>query len=622
MDIEGNRFVAEVAPANDTIAPDVSDPLMAGNEFVTLQDVAPGQRSWVKRSGIPYGAGGQSVNSGAGSSDLIFFPGTKRYKNASNVVDNSVYYSYDSASSGTLYAQWDESSSGTALKTGWSSATQAFYDVTAVDDMVFVGAYTYSHVLSGCVFADYTGTATFSAGSPTVSSISSTLSAAQQLQMVGGFLINTSDSGATQAVYRIKSVDSSSQVTLDRNFGGSGTGAGQNVLITSAYNPRGTVGVYQSTNSALDPHYVRTAWGRLVMDATSLVDHLGSTSYTRLVWTGAIGSNDGTSPFTGMWALDPNGYVDLDTDGGYITGIVPFGDAVVVFQQKKMTIIYGTPEFDDIGSLDLSTRYDFRNPSTIGFYETTPYGLFYLDKVRGLCLWDGSGQPKSVSRGRANKVITDNGLTDVSYFGETIIVYATSSSADWLLYHVPTDSFSTMDNSTALNLFRLQSGRGTIDALAAGEELFVACLTGGAKVIDLGYALSYPYAAQVDDDYDDTTINFKVETPSFVPLDMLVRPERVFVTYRTSETTDTNPWLKLTLNTGPKKTSFAADHTWSSVASDLPDTAGDYVTKEFDVSSISRAAQLKVTLESQNKAKEFEVVRVVVTGTAEGIGGS
>jgi len=538
---------------------------------------------------------------------------------ASSKVTNQVYYGMDAATSGSVYAQYNESANASVVRSSYSAATNTFYSTTFIDDALWLGGGSSSIILSGTVHAEYTGTATFSAGSPTVTAISSTLTAAQQKQMVGSWVINTGDSSSTLAVYRVQSVDSSSQITLDRNFDGSNTGSGKAIQIAAAVTPRCSTNAFFTTSSSYAAFYTASAWGRLVVGGP--VTNLPTFAFTdtyRLRWSGIVGSDEGTSPFTGIYAYHDDGYRDFKNDGGPIIDIKQTGDAVVVFQRRQINVIYGSPVFDGAGSLDFSTIYPFRQAGSIGVSVDTPYGLYYLDKIRGLCLFDGSGAPRDISKYRANKFIQENGLTRIAYFGDNIFMYSTSD-IDVLVYNVPSDSFSSM-KTTGKTFTRPQTGRGSIDNVGTGEELFVELDTDSGKITDIGYAFSYPYVTNLEEDYETSAVSFVIETPPLGDPTVLLRPERITLTYRTLENTDTDPWVKVTVQTG-LDASPSSDHVYATTSADFTDTAGAYVTKVLEIPDVpARDTMLAIKIESQNKAVDFEIVRCVVEGTAEGRG--
>lgn len=616
------------------------------NHFYDLVGVVPGYvGAFAQRSGFPQGAGGQLLHSGTppNSQRMYFFPGTSR-NSASNVTVS--YNPYYSVFDDDLYVQYDESSTGSLIASNRMSNSGVSRRPVFGNDLVVVPFTTAesAEMFAGTVHADITGTMTCSSASATITSISSALTANQQAQVLGSFFKNTGDSDATDAVYRIIAVNSSTSVTLDRPYGGSNSGASKAFRISAHEQMRVTDGTFRTGETWSSFTRCAFAWGRFLAnshDPNDLSNTSGYRGMNTLRWSGAIGAQDeGTSPFTGMFGFDPSAYRRFSGSGGEIVGIIPYGDAVLVFQERLLTVVYGQPVFDGLGSLDFSTTY----PISVTQYTeeesftVSPYGVFFLDRIRGLCRWSGDGPPVPVGKGRVAKVIGSRAWDSyVFYHADSIII--ASNSFDWVVYHIPTDSFTTQELGTTMaNLRDFQIGRGEVnsDVMAYGEETLVAMDSTLAKVCDVGYPFMFPPSTFQDTDMNTDVIGdsvaLSIETPKLGDPSLILRPRRIHVTYKLSENTSISTKARLTVklftgdyfpDTSGNTPDDSVTPSFTFDATPSPDInssfVGNYTTRSVEVRTPSLAGPLiAVWAYTSGGVKDVVVKRIIVEGDVEG----
>ena len=637
MDIsdDGKRFVAEISGGDLSYNADLPEIAMGERDMVAMQNALSGSTNLMsKRSGVPYAIGGTDLTVvGANPTDFWFFPGTKRDKSAGTEVDNSVYYvgEVDGSLNSNIYAMYDESTAGIKVRDSISNTGRCS---AFLADRVMFGTGTGGLVeLAGTVHAEYsTGTATFTTGSTTVN-LSSNLTGDQADQFIGSWIRNTGDSASTRVNYRIIAASNGpgSTVTLDRAYNGSNNGSGKNFIINAAETVHMDTGITDSTGAAV---HVPTAvallgvWGRLAF-VDSLYDEA-----TTIRWTGVVGSSEGTAPRTGIYAVNDDGFLQLSGDAGKIRSIKTYGDAVLVFQDNALTVLYGAPVFDGTGSLDASTKFTYASPITRYANYTqdigieTPYGFFFLDRRTGLNLFDG--RPTPISSNRVNKYIANNSLELLAYVNDHIIIHtplrADNDASSCLVYHIPSDSFSLIPKTAGFTPMRLQPGRGTIEDVGLGKESLVGLqgsysnpgVDTSPKLWDFGYPFFGNQVTANSQEADGTDVDFVVESPAFGDTVALLRPTKVYITYRLTDEGANDPGLIVTLNTGLENSSYDSSHTWTSTASQLPETGDRFQTRMLYVETLERSPSIKVKVASSGVAQRLDIAKIVIVGDAEG----
>lgn len=450
-----------------------------------------------------------------------------------------------------------------------------------------------------------TGTATFTTGSKTVS-LSSALSAGDQTAIVGSFIVNTQDTN--QCAYRVTSVASSTSITIDRNYGGSRSAAASTYIISPAYSFTVDSTVDASSGNYLVGRSCVSAWGRLVvMNTTSNVSSASKDFVrNRIRWSGAIGSVvEGAAPFIGMYAWDANGYLDLPAQGGAGVQLIKHGNAVVAMQQFGMTVIYGSPTFNDIGSLDVSTYFDNLRPLK---GVSTPYGLFFLDRFNGLMVWNGGTPRVATNFDSVNYVFNDivnqaSGTVEIEYYNDYLIISSSKNSASKaFLYHIPTAKWSWMIFGDGNGYSWVQKGR-TFGSLTEKVDHPIVAISSGSytdlvilsNVIDKNATEDL---STVDfSDWDNTSTNFLLTTTKqFGDPSVRLRPERLNITYKTS----VNNYTTITMPSNETIT--------------LPTTSGTWQTRVFELQQAAARNEVYLSIVGANCV----IASIVIEGTIEG----
>ena len=485
---------------------------------------------------------------------------------------------------------------------------------------------------SGNSFASTgTGTVTVANGSATVVGAGTAFTSA----MVGAFFrTNISGSGFSDAFsYKIIKVNSATSITLDRNWVGVGA-AGKAYEISSTMEYMVGVGVFVEAIYAPPAPAPRTylyagvagnAWGRfLVADFFENYDPNISVTVqpdtrkrSRLRWSGLIDSQEGlTAPFLGQFGFHPNGYLDIPVDSGAITGLANFGNAVMVFSDRSIHIIYGSPTFEDVGSLDASTVYHGYNVSPNTWCET-PYGVYFYDTVRGLCLWNGSGAPKIVSGPDILRTVQAVAPTTIGYYNEHLFMFGGLSATRALMYHIPRNGWTEITGK--VNLIDAQPGRSQGVAIASDHYLVAYS---GRTVVNVANILDNPGVeprdfAQAGLPDSGTLFTVTAKTGNIGDLADSLRPERMFLTYRavdvSSPYTPANPEVLAFLNSGLPDSS----PTFSSPTSFFDETT-NVETRVLEV-GMDRGQTIKADIRQDNAAGKFELYGLTIVGTNEGV---
>lgn len=460
---------------------------------------------------------------------------------------------------------------------------------------------------------------TMTTGSRSVT-LGSALTTQQQADVVGSFVVNTQDTN--RCVYRIISVDSSTSLTIDRAYAGSRSGTASTGVISPAYDYYVNPAADAASSGILVGRSCTTAWGRVAIMNTTSLSSSNQRDFirNRIRWSGIIGSDEGTAPFTGMFAWDPNAYVDLPQQGGAGLQLARHGNTVIALQQYGMTVIYGQPVFDDVGSLDVSNHFTGIRPLK---GVSTPYGFYFLDRLRGLMVWDG-GQPRPAANVDA---IQDqlsvlcgqvNGFHEIEFYRDYIIMF--NSVADTLvgfLYHIPTSRWSQLTFPTSFYSF-LQKGRAfgsgttspTFNESADQHIVAVDRTNGTGDVVVLSEMLN-PGSGS-NDHGNGTSLALAATSSNFGDPGVRIRPERMIVTYRLVDN-GTDPALTVTVGTG-LPTSFT-----SSAAVSLSATGASSV--ETVVSELSAPISdngISVQVAQTGQSSNAEIYRIIVEGTVEG----
>lgn len=382
------------------------------------------------------------------------------------------------------------------------------------------------------------GTATFTTSSKTVT-LSSALSVGNQAAIVGSFIVNTQDSAP--CAYRITAVNSSTSIEIDRAYAGSRSASASTYIINPAYSFTTAATVDCSSGGYLVGRSCVSAWGRLaILNTTSNSSSLAKDFVkSRIRWSGLIGSDEGTAPFRGMFAWDPSGYVDLPEQGGPGIQLIKHGNAVVALQQYGMTAIYGSPVFNDVGSLDVSNFYGNMSPICA---VSTPYGLFIVDKNDGLLVWNG-GTPQPVRNGDVGLPNTmgeyiEYGICEIAYYKDYLFINmsntGTSSAVEstMVMYHIPTARWGYLyfsnTSSSGVNYRFIQ--RSADDGIVGIEQY-------------IGPTNLYKIANAIDG--ANGASQTQVTTTYYGDFLSLFRPEKLILTYASSGSTTTSPQITI-----------------------------------------------------------------------------
>lgn len=618
---DGKSFVFTMIGGDGSLNTDLQPLALEKNEYVTFQNVIPGRqrRAWRLRCTIPTVANDYSDIASSGTATTAhtcLYPGTLRGGNT------RPYYTSDYGDG--VYAQSFAGATATAVNTALTTTQFTPGQGAYISDQLIIGDASRGVVTAtgGTLHTQYTGTATTPASgtSAVITALNPALSAGQQVAMVGSYFVCTSASATTEAAYRIASVDSGTQITLERVYvaDAGGVGAGVNVTIKSAERFMATSGTTVTSSTDQYAALAYAFWFRLVL---ANLPTLSGSSLVRshwIRWSGKSDDTEGTNPFLGVNAFDANGYLIMPPEGGAVKQMLQHGQAVLVFQERLLTVLHGEPEFDSAGSLDGSIRYPIM-AAGYGCAASTPYGVFFRDAVQGLMVWTGSGPPRCVSRGRINDVFfTNSGLTYCSYFDGYVIITGGANNVG-VVYNVESDEFATFNGGlVAQTTGPLFDGRGALTG-GIGERIVAST---GSSIEDYTYMFQFPTDTTTQSSYSaqsggDASRTLSIATGPVGPPDVLLRPERLAVTYRTKDDSSGvgTPVLNVVVATGINNTSYSQRVV-------LAHTANEYVTRVIELDGIARAAQVSVSLTQTYQAYELDIAKVVVSGAAEGVGES
>jgi len=361
------------------------------------------------------------------------------------------------------------------------------------------------------------------------------------------------------------------------------------------------------------------AWGRLVY-ANVLNPTTGLYVTNRIKWSGIPGSiepftvaNPQTTPFIGADGFHTNGYLDLPASGGDIVGLTQFGTAVVVFQQRKMTILYGSPTVDGAGSLDANTSYDASLYLGCELVANTPRGLFFYDYVKGLMVWTGSGAPTKVSGDGQRLFLINNPPSCMGFVDDHVVLTGFSGGGGGLAFHTTMGSWSEFTSADFAYVNSLQPGRGSI---AQGlYELVVGLDTATRKLVDFGVCFAEFNNGGAD--HAGTAVDFDIASSSIGDGESFLRPERAYITYMMNDGGTPDPALTLSIYTGMNVGQSAAANTASQVFGPVAGTT--FVTRVMEM-NLSAAPSLSYQVRLTGVPTYCAVNQIVITGSVEGMG--
>lgn len=602
------RLVVEPAPGDTLAFGAPYTAVLESNEFQLFQNVVVRrERAWRLRQGFGLALNGADLTAGTSTQNRVrLFPGTLR-----GGATKNPYYIYD-VTNGDIYAQFDASSAATTVATdhvGGSLNTWSPGEAFAQDLLFTASPLGNTFVMAGTVHSMYTGTATLTSSSATVSSISPALSASEQTNMVGSLLTATNDSLTTSAVYRIKSVDSATQVTLDVVYAGSDAGASKSIRIAASAPTKVSPGVFSSSNNHGNCKFMAERWGRVIRGFTYEALAFNSYRGNRIRWSGIADSDEGTTPFLGVNAYHADGYLDLPGRGGDIVYMTSYSDALVVFQKRLMTVLYGAPTFDGEGSLDASTTFRCSVPDGNAVCAT-PYGLYFYDAGGSIKVWTGQGEPRSVSPEGMSYTLVTSPISYMGYYSGYLVMSVSGSTTGWL-HHIPTGSWSKLVGSDMDTWRGFTSGRGSLDG---GQYEHLVTLDHSLdKLIDVGAPLLFDDVGAPSDG-GGTRPTLLIETDVIAgEFYEYLRPRRLYATYEL-EDDGTDPTLDITVYTSTESSEALEQQTVS-----FPLTSAGITTKEEAV-NVQAAPGVLVRITHSGQTDALVVRRIVVECDVERVG--
>lgn len=511
--------------------------------------------------------------------------------------------------------------------------------------LVFAGTYAsdssgytpgYVQFMSGSASVTQygTGSVTMVLGSPSVVGSGTAWTAA----MVGSIFIINNDSIPYQLnYYRVASVNSGTSITLDRPYNGdTAIGAGTAYSIINSVQAFGNASSgFTSTAGGLGLlAKVVASYGRRMFLA-SIGEFVGTNAPTmhknRIRWSGTIGSTNAdetgyaNAASSGMFNFNANGYIDLGSQYGEILAMAPMQNSLVVFQTSGMTNLVGTPLWSSATGLDPTAVFPTVAINGGFAFETTPYGVFFFDKVAGPCLFDGT----KVTRIGVNRVaqsMLPYDIVAVGYYNGKVL-FSGSAQAGIFVYDIDLDSWSF--HTPPAPVSPIIAGR-----VENSESIVGVC---GKRIVNLQNLFDNP-GVQVND-FDGTQIVANFQTGYIGETTNMIRPERMFVTYRCSDPGATAPYLLTTVRTGfqsiPTSGGFDVElfdvglfddgddsqRTFASASTDFTAT-GSIVTKEVEVVNIQRDTMMSIALTTVGNTGRVDVMAVEVDAVFEGWNGS
>lgn len=467
--------------------------------------------------------------------------------------------------------------------------------------------------------SDYsTGTVTMTSGSASVTGSGTTWTSSME-----GCAFSVNTDTYRRAYYRVRKVVSTTSIILDRNYAGSVTGAGLSYGIEKAPLLYAVdAGPWGSANSNPKFKVACAAWERLVVASTR---EAGSSAAigdstpeykSRIRWSGANGSGEGSGAALGIYAWNTNGYIDLASKFGEIIALVPAIDSVLVFQERGLTVLRGAPVFDGSGSLDASETHPGVMLAAGSAVQATPRGVFFVDSVTGPCVYDGSGVV-AVGVGAASRLVRQTLARHVGYYdgkvlfsGSTRIYVFDTNSRSWSLFTVPEQ------------ISWLQPGR-------TENSQDVVGLAAGVKVVNVTNAFDYPFGwGPAGTDWDGSSPTIDLLTGKIGDTVTHLRPERAFVTYSLPDQPagGTNPHLTLTVSVGSLD-SPGSEQTYSTPSDDLNETASGVsytsavVTRQVWL-NLAASPMVQVRLVDASPYGRLDILAIVIDCAVEGEGAS
>jgi hypothetical protein len=168
---------------------------------------------------------------------------------------------------------------------------------------------------------------------------------------------------------------------------------------------------------------------------------------SRLFWSGAVGtSKAGSADDAGPWNWPTANWVEVNPeDGGAITKIIPFGQAIIVFKTNSTYAYVGVGDPDSARLYPLHQQVGCTLPAT----AATATGRLFWCSVDGAYQYDGSGISRIDEKVRS-------ALADLA--DDTYAMWANAFTLDER-YHLLMPSTSTSTNTVAHYVYDSESQR-------------------------------------------------------------------------------------------------------------------------------------------------------------------
>lgn len=592
-----------------------ADALPIGASWVTLTNMLSDLPGVLRKRGAITDAGGNTTDINDASGALAFYDGPLRsgvtlrpYSGVCNdagAIEWSTQYSSSGRQSsgfgatGALPVSKLPVVNDCLLIVGREAASATYPNRAASDSLIYSG---------GSTTGIGAGTATMTSGSAIVTGSGTSWTSA-----IEGIFFSVDTDTSYRAFYIVKSVVSTTSLILDRPYAGSATGAGLAISGSRVRNLHApTAGPWGVANSIVACKVAAAAWGRIAAGSTREAGATGTPGSStpeyrsRIRWSGLIGSDDGAGAVTGMYAWHVDGYVDLASTFGEILALVPLGDALLAFQESGLTVLRGAPVYDGAGSLDASEVH--RGVAINGgfAFESTPEGVFFFDKNVGPCVYDGQ-RVQRIGDKRVTRTMIPYGITACGYY-DGKVVFSGTTTKGLFVFDTATGQWTFHDPGAAIHC--LIAGR-----VEQNEDL--VGLGSGTQVVNVTNMFDAPGVAASD--WDGTSIIADIKTGKLGDAITHLRPERMYVTYRLTDLTTTNPYLTTTTTTGLPDTS-ATNYTYSNAATELIETT-DVETKVLEL-NLQADPMMQLRVLQVNGAGKLEIFSVVIDCTVEGEGAS
>lgn len=608
------RFRVTVQDFSGGLNTGVVGSAIADNEFATFKNFLVDRPGPARKRGAI-----QSIFADS-ATGLAYHPGVLK-----SGLTNKPYYGYSSSQ----IVAWDESATPVvlhgSLAAGGAVSTPTFINDTLVIPTGTVATYGYSQTgCAGVMFAggskhtEHTGgTATFAA-SATVARNSGT---AWDQTIVGSYIINTTDNDATLFAYRIASVTNDSELVLERTYNGSGVGGADAFTIRAAEYARVTPGIFAPASlwtpagNLLGARYTVAWQGRLF--AADTIEADAKHYPCRLRWSDLDGgTSNGTSPFHGLHAWSATAFVDLP-DLQRIRGIYVHGDALVVVGQSGIAIIRGTATFSTRGSMEVTntwTGYEVNaNAESSDYVDTcvsTPYGFYFWDAGRGLCVWRGGSQPEVVSTWREKSAITGSMTpATIGYYQDHLFMFQRESAVSGWVFHIKSGAWFEIPAATNnTRIAHLQQGRG---ADSNDGEFLVGMNATTDNIVNLSNVLDSPGDAATD--AGGGAITAELTTKNFGIPGYRYQPDKIILIYKLTDLTTTNPYYAVTVSTGlPGATNDTASSSTEFIETTTPEQ------KIWDNPGVIADALVRAKVVQTNNCGVGEIHAIIIEGTYEG----